>query len=303
MDMILVATPTGCRVFTTTGAFHTELVHRNVTALAPGFDKTCWAVVDEHEIWQRSAEGTWSLLTSTEIALESILAMGTTIFGGSSSDAAIVRLNSQEEEERLVSFDKMPGREAWFAEGPPLSVRALTATADESAILAAVHVGGIPRSADGGLTWIPTLPIEFDVHEVRAHPYLPAIVAAATTVGLCISHDVGLSWKVLNEGLEITNSLAVAVLADEVLFSIQEGPFAARSQVWRWKMDGRGLERVQEGLPQWLEGKIDTAHIATGGGRAAVADGGGNLWLSEAGSRGWEPIATDIPYSPGILII
>ena len=303
MPIVLVATAYGCRVYTPEGAFETELVHRNVTALARGLGKTCWAVVDEHAIWKRSAEGAWSLITYTNTALESILVIGTTVFGGSSTDATLVRLRSQDEDESLVGFEKVAGREDWFAQGPPLSVRALTTTADGAAILAAVHVGGIPRSSDGGLTWIPTLPIEFDVHEVRAHPYLPAIVAAATAVGLCISQDGGLSWEVLDEGLEITNSLAVAVLPDEVLFSIQEGPFAARSQVWRWQMHGSGLERVSDGLPLWLEGKIDTARIAAGDGRAAIADGGGNLWLSGAGSRGWERIATNVPYGPGILIV
>jgi len=303
MHRVLVATPLGCHVYTPGRAFETELVHRNVTALARGVGKTCWAVVDEHEIWQRSAEGMWSLVTSTKIALESILVIGTTVFGGSSTDATLVRLRSQEEEERLVGFDNVAGREDWFAEGPPLSVRALTTTADGAAILAAVHVGGIPRSSDGGLTWIPTLPIEFDVHEVRAHPSVSAIVAAATTVGLCISQDAGLSWTVLDEGLEITNSLAAAVLPDEVLFSIQEGPFATRSQVWRWQMDGTRLERVRDGLPLWFEGKIDTARIAADYGRAAIADGGGNLWLSGTGSRGWERLATHVPYGPGILIV
>ena len=41
-------------------------------------------------------------------------------------------------------------------------------------VLAAVHVGGIPRSTDGGETWAPTVPIEYDVHEVRIAPADPA---------------------------------------------------------------------------------------------------------------------------------
>jgi hypothetical protein len=300
---VLVATPAGCRVFTPGGAQETELGCRSVTALAAGLGKTCWAVVEEHEVWQRSAEAEWSLVTSTNTALESILAVGDTVFGGSSANATVVRLPSRGGEVRLAGFDKVAGREAWFASGPPLSVRALTATVDGTVLLAAVHVGGIPRSSDGGLTWLPTLPIEFDVHEVRAHPNLPALAAAATAVGLCISRDAGLTWEVLDEGLDITDSLAVAVLPDEALFSVQDGPFAARSQVWRWALEASGLEQVRDGLPLWLEGKVDTAHIATCDGRAAIADGGGNLWLSGAGSRGWERIAAEVPCSPGILML
>ena len=81
----------------------------------------------------------------------------TSVPGASSDGAILVRLTS-EGEERVAGFDHVPGREDWFAHGPPLGVRALIATADGSAILAAVHVGGIPRSTDGGLTWRPTVP-------------------------------------------------------------------------------------------------------------------------------------------------
>jgi hypothetical protein len=60
---------------------------------------------------------------------------------------------------------------------------------------------------------------------------------------------------------------------------------------------------VGDGLPEWLEGKIDTNQIATGAGRAAIIDGGGNLWLSDAGSRNWRCIATRLRYGFGLLIV
>jgi photosystem II stability/assembly factor-like uncharacterized protein len=184
-----------------------------------------------------------------------------------------------------------------------LGVRSLTAAADASAILAAVHVGGIPRSSDGGETWTPTLPIKFDVHEIRAHPSDSKIVAAAAAVGLCISRDGGRTWSVRSEGLEVTDSLAVAVLHDQALVSVQDGPFAKRSQLWRWWIGSDSIEQVRDGLPQWLDGKIDTAKIAAGCRRAAIVDQGGNLWLSREGSSGWERIATDLPYVFALSIL
>ena len=33
-----------------------------------------------------------------------------------------------------------------------------------------VHVWGIPRATDGGVTWQPTIDVESDVREVCAHP-------------------------------------------------------------------------------------------------------------------------------------
>ena len=67
--------------------------------------------------------------------------------------------------------------------GPPLGVRSIAATCDGAALLANVHVGGIPQSTDSGLTWRPTIDIEADVHEVCAHPTRPEIVIAAAGAG------------------------------------------------------------------------------------------------------------------------
>jgi hypothetical protein len=86
----------------------------------------------------------------------------------------------------------------------------------------------------------------------------PAFVAAACAVGLCLSHDGGATWKLLAEGLDGTTLLAVAVVGDEALFSIQDGPFASRSQIWRWRNGSERVEPVRDGLPEWLEGKVDT---------------------------------------------
>ena len=303
MATVLVATHSGFRAFTELGEGERELAGRSVGAVSPEIGGACLAVVDSKEIWRRDVSGFWSKVATTPICLQSITSVGGIIFGGAMDEAAMVRITPTGEGERLKGFDQVLGRSDWFAGGPPLGVRALTGTADGAALLAAVHVGGIPRSSDRGETWTPTIPIAFDVHEVRAHPSRPNLVAAATAVGLCLSDDSGQNWKVISAGLEIKNSLAVAVLQDEVLFGISDGPFAKRSQVWRWRIGGERLEQVGDGLPQWLEGKIDTAWIAAGGGRTAILDGGGNLWRSRAGSSGWERIATDLPYAFGLLIL
>jgi hypothetical protein len=302
MALVLVATGAGCRVFSTDGDETVELPGQCMWAIARDLGGSCLAIVDGQEIWRRSAAAEWLLVATAESTLTSIAAVNGKIFAGLTEEAAIVSINPSNEVERLQSFDNVPGRSEWFGNGPPLHVRAITATADAGTIMAAVHVGGIPRSTDGGKTWAPTIPVAFDVHEVRTHPSLP-IVAAAAAVGLCVSNDDGRNWRVIAEGLELTNSLAVAVLPDHVLFSIQDGPFADRSQIWRWQINGNRIEQVREGLPQWLKGKVDTAHIAAGKGQAAVVDGGGDLWLSRAGSTGWDRIATDLQYAFGVQIL
>jgi hypothetical protein len=302
MALVLVATSTGCRVFSSNSDGRVELPGRCVWAISHDVGGAGLAIVDGKEIWRRSPGAQWSLVATTDVTLASIASINGRIFAGAMEDAVMVSISSDNEVERLTGFDSVPGRNKWFGNGPPLHVRALTATADGGAVMAAVHVGGIPRSTDLGKTWAPTIPVEFDVHEVRAHSSSP-IVAAAAAVGLCVSNDDGQNWVVIADGLEVTDSLAVAVLPDEVLFSIQDGPFAERSQIWRWPIYGQRIEQVRQGLPLWLKGKVDTGHIAAHKGQAAIVDGGGDLWLSRMGSTGWDRIATDLQYAFGVQIL
>jgi hypothetical protein len=119
-----------------------------------------------------------------------------------------------------------------------------------------------------------------------------------------VSHDSGRNWIVLDQGLEkLKTALAVAFLNDEALFSVQDSPFATRSKLWRWRIGGTQLEIVKDGLPEWLDGKVDTNQIATANGQAAFIDGGGNLWHSDTGSQNWRRIATGLPYAFGLLIV
>lgn len=97
-------------------------------------------------------------------------------------------------------------------------------------LLANVHVGGIPRSVDGGATWQPTIEIDSDVHEVRAHPNRPGMVAAAAAIGLCTSSDGGATWEVEQRGLHALHCSAVAFAGDDILVSAAADPFAPRAR-------------------------------------------------------------------------
>ena len=310
MAQVLVATGSGCLAITNTGEGETELPGHQFCALTREAAGTCLAIVDCHQVWRRDLAGAWTHVASTEIALQCLTSFAGSIFAGAMDEAALLRISPDGEVERLTGFDGTPGRNDWFGGGPPLGVRAvkaIEASAGSVAILAAVHVGGIPRSTDGGVAWTPTIPILWDVHELSVHLSQPSLVAAATAVGLCISQDDGQNWRVYSDGPETPNSLAVAVLPDEVLFSVQEGPFAQRSQVWRWRLGSDVVEQVRDGLPEWLDGKIDTGWLAASPGargtRAALVDRGGSLWLSTAGSAGWQRIAAGLPYPFGLTVL
>jgi photosystem II stability/assembly factor-like uncharacterized protein len=214
--------------------------------------------------------------------------------------------------ERLGGFEHVSGRDRWYAGttlvdgrvvGPPLGIRSMAATCNHAALLANVHVGGIPRSTDGGATWQPTIEIDSDVHQVCAHPTRPEIVIAAAGIGLCISRDGGQTWTIEREGLHASYCSAVTFAGDDILVAASTDHFAQQGAIYRRPVDPEGvISPVSGGLPQWLDGIADTGNIAACGLAVAVADRAGNLFLSEDGGRTWSCGAEKLP-TPSSLCI
>jgi hypothetical protein len=297
---VLVATSDGYHVFTSSGEQDTNLTGHSVASLVPGPDDSWIAIVDRREVWQRGVDGTWTVLAVADDDLSSLLAVAGVVFAGTYT-ARMLRL----EEDELVpieSFDHIANRDEWHAVGPALNVRSMTATCDDQVLLANVHVGGIQRSTDAGETWEPTIEVDHDVHEVRAHPTDASIVMAAAAVGLCVSTDGGRTWTRDTDGLPTTYARAVNFCGDDVMVSISDGPRAARGSIYRRPVAGGTLERIDGGLGDRLVGNIDTRCLATGGGRAALADGGGSLWMSAEGVRDWRLVAEGLPAVSGVTI-
>ena len=170
-------------------------------------------------------------------------------------------------------------------------------------LFANVHVGGIPRSVDGGVTWQPTIDIDNDVHQVCAHPTRPEIVAAASARGLCISDDGGATWITEQETLHAPYCSAVAFAGDDILVAAAADHFAAQGAISRRPIDGDGgLLPVGGGLPRWIEGIADTGCIAAHGSAVAVIDRAGNLHVSEDVGRTWSRRVDRLPPASGLLI-
>jgi len=214
--------------------------------------------------------------------------------------------------DNIDSFDSVPGRDTWFAGsaiingqrlGPPLGIRSVAANSNGSVLFANVHVGGIPRSLDGGRTWQPTIDINSDVHEVRAHEQNPDIVAAASAIGLCLSRDAGETWTIERNGLHASNCSAVAFSGDDILVSASTDHFATQGRIYRRpiKSDGEILP-VEDGLPVWTNGIADTGCIATNGSTVAIVDKAGTLYLSTHFGRAWSQSSSLLPTPSSVLI-
>lgn len=297
---VLVTTADGYHIFTSSGKHLTALVGHRVECFTPGGDGAFLAVIDRHEIWSHRADGTWTPLTKSDATLTAVVAAGGAVFAGT-EDARVLRLSPSRALEPLTGFDTVAGREEWHQVGLPLSVRTMTATCDAGALLVNVHVGGIPRSVDGGVTWHPTLAVDDDVHQVLAHPSRPDVVVAAASVGLCRSHDAGATWTSSTAGMDLTYARGVAIFGDDVVITVSDGPWASRAAVYRASVDGGPAHQVTGGLGE-LHGNVDSRCIASDGTIVALADGAGDVWRSAQGFEGFERIAAGLDAVTGVTI-
>ena len=309
---ILLAT-WGNGLFAVTGnGYKQEIPDLSVRGLAPDGRGGVLAIVGGHSLRRRAPSGDWTTVTASEFELSCCVVVGDRVYVGT-DDARMLRLRDGSSVlEPMEAFDSAPGRNTWFAGsaivngqriGPPLGVRSLAVNSTGTILFANVHVGGIPRSIDGGRSWQPTIDINTDVHEVHAHPARPEIVVAAAAVGLCISRDSGASWVIEREGLHAPHCYAVAISGDNILISASTDPFAAEGRIYRrsLKLDG-SLVPIEGGMPSWTGGIVDTGCIAANGSFIVVADKAGNLYVSEDFGRAWSCRSTGLPTPSSVLM-
>jgi photosystem II stability/assembly factor-like uncharacterized protein len=273
-----------------------ELVGQSVRGLVADGRGEVLAIVDGHSLCRRSRDGEWTRIASSEFDLSCCVPIGDVVFVGT-DDAQILRVAADGGQQRLIGFDAVEGRDKWFAGsavvdgkviGPPLGIRSMAATCDGAVLLANVHVGGVPRSTDGGITWRPTIDINSDVHQVCAHPTRPEIVIAASAVGLCISRDAGATWIIEQRGLHALHCSAVAFGRNDIFVSASTDPFAAQGAVYRRAIDSNDpLRLLGGGMPKWTDGKADTDCIGTRESIVALIDRSGNVYISEDDGATW----------------
>jgi len=232
--------------------------------------------------------GTWSELAAAPGLLCAVDAPGGLLVGG--EDARLFRVGT----DGLVpvtGFDRCPGRDQWYTPwGGPPDVRSLACTLD-NVLLVNVHVGGIPRSVDGGRTWHPTIDVHADVHEVRTSRTGAAIAVAAAAVGCATSDDAGETWTVRVDGLHATYCRAVAISGDVVIVSASEGPRGRQSAVYRRRLDHDApFERVTD----WIDGNVDTHALDLVGEHGAFGTRDGSVWESDDGGVTWNETMRDL---------
>jgi hypothetical protein len=296
---IVVATPDGLRTFDEDGsAGPTHLDRKDVTAIVTRRTEL-WAIVDRSELWHAADATAWSHVATVKDQRATSLVATDQIFVGTSG-ARLFRLAGQALEP-VESFDRVEGRSSWYTPwGGPPDTRSFSEW--DEAIYVNVHVGGIPRTLDGGETWTPTIDIDADIHQVTTAEDL---VLAACARGLATSTDRGATWTDRREGLEAPYSRAVTVSGDTVLVTASNGPRGGRSGVYRGDLAGGGFERCRAGLPDWFDDNIDTHCLDAHPNHPFVAFGtsDGRLFASEDAGASWEQVASGLPPIQRVLAV
>lgn len=309
-DTILVASWSDGLYVLAGGHVDRQIAGRSVRGLARDLDGAPLAIVDGHELWRRDGAGGWRSVARHAAELSCCVATREGIFVGT-DDARMLRLAGGTLV-GLEGFDACPGRASWYAGtveidgkvlGPPLGVRSLAATADGTALLANVHVGGIPVSRDAGTSWRATIDVDADVHEVAMHPADSSLVIAATAVGLAVSRDGAATWKIETEGLHAAYCSAVAFCGSEMLVAASSDHFAAQGAVYHRSIDSDGRLEPFEGLPRWIDGIADTQCVATRDGCIAIVDRAGNVYASADAGRTWTGRASGIASPSSALVL
>jgi len=309
---ILASTWTdGLFVLDNDGVAH-ELPNCTVRGLSDDLSGGAFASVDGHHLYQRDPSGQWKRIATSEYILSVTYAVGNNVYIGT-DDARVLVLNDRGELEQIDSFDSIQGRDSWLAGtavidgkevGPPLGIRSLSGIAG-GCVFANVHVGGVPRSVDGGATWEPTIDVELDAHEVRISPHNNSLIVVATALGLCISWDGGETWSVQSDDLHAPYCSAAAVTADHIFVAASESHFSREGAIYRRSVEQSKdrLEKVGGGLPNWLAGIADTSCIASSADEMAIISARGEVFTSSDAGRTWRKREETIAGVSSVLIV
>jgi hypothetical protein len=204
----------------------------------------------------------------------------------------------------------IPDHETWYLPYSPRAgaLRNLYAPPESrSRMLAAVEVGGLVQSADGGATWTiaPVGPNE-DIHQVSGHPTDPSLLwtalgyaalhperrgaGAPALGGVGRSRDGGATWEVLHT--DYTRSAIVPPSRPQLVLA---GPAPEVGRGGRIEVSADGGESWQpaaSGIETPMPDMVELFVPAPDGSVYAVCSGG-RLLRSEPDAWRWRPALPD----------
>jgi photosystem II stability/assembly factor-like uncharacterized protein len=294
-------------------------------------DAGLYASLDRGLTWQRRDQG---------VASENIFSLNQVRVGdqvrlyvGTEPAHLYVSLDLGERWRELPGIRSVPSTDRWSFPGPPHVAHLKNVAidpADPDTIYAAVEVGGLLKSTDGGERWRELIGIgqektlSEDVHRVMIERSQPASVYISSGNGIYHSQDAGETFEQLTDRsmrIGYPDALVLHPEREGLLFTA--GALHAPS-VWRFTggADGRiarsrdggktwqvlGFALVDgntqvSGLPPYIHGNIEAMSMSVWPGGFSLFAGttDGDVFLSEDEGESWPIIARGLsPVSKGM---
>jgi photosystem II stability/assembly factor-like uncharacterized protein len=269
-------------------------------------------------LWRSSDNGiTWHKVGEKANAMHirwlmSSKAQPQTVFAGTEPAGILISRDGGINWDNSADVEKMRDEKGWFLPYSPEAgcVRGFAITESKNSngigqIYAAVEVGGVLVSSNGGKNWqlvkgsdgspdfsrdLGTL-IHPDVHSLSVHPKAPEILTASTGGGLFRSVDGGKTWKNIYDSY----IRAAWVDPDDPLHIIS-GPadgVSRNGRIEKTTDGGKTWHIYSEGIRSpWARHMVER-FFGKGGNLYAILSNG-EIWLKQSNQNNWSHIIADI---------
>lgn len=199
----------------------------------------------------------------------------------------------------------------WSFPDPPHIAHVKDLTVDprsDSSIFAAVEVGGVLRSDDGGATWAELLDgIDTDAHFLAIDPHVEGRIFCATGKSVYISTDRGDHWTAISEPLSryYTSLLVVhPSIKDRVYVAATDGPppewfsreTGADGVLYVSEDGGQSFRALHEDLPALATDPYTTLVVDPDDHDVLyLGSGDGTIRVSRDLGETWEVLQTGLP--------
>lgn len=283
-------------------------------AVDPGDPRVVFAGTWDHGI-HRSSDGgrTWRPVGQREVPERRIISLAASRAGGrlcvfaGAEPANLYRSDDGGETwERLPGLHDVDSARRWFYPPRPGGERVRSVVPhphDPDTLFAAIEIGGVLRSRDGGASWEDHKPRCYaDSHAVAMHPLAPERVYQGAAGGIARSDDGGDSWRHAGGGVHRLFIWALAIdPLDPDLWYVSaayhprsaHGDGFANAAIYRRDGGKRwNAPRAASGLRAMPFALLTLA----GRSRALVAGfGDGRVALSEDAGSSWRDLGVQLP--------